>query len=338
GNGQRAGGDNGGARAASGAETPEYETLTVQDGSGSFVIRVPKERGERDHARLSDAHGHGDSGAGSGAGAEGRSPRGGLHGEGGGLHHNGPQLALSWRSFLDSVNEDELREDRERYVEERKSRLRGGERQKLWKEFRAAIENFVPSVKPGNQTALNAAASPFANYLTAVHRRIHREYAYEFLAGLPIGGTSPFADPNLVTELEIILNRNGTIHRVGVVSPSGLLAFDYGAWAAVMRGQPYPEAPPQILSGDGRVYFHWGFYRNERQCGTFNAEPYILPNPPGSPAPSPGLDGPLPGGIVPRDSEPTWGTENERSGRNDAAPPGDRVRATLDVAPSRRGS
>jgi hypothetical protein len=30
---------------------------------------------------------------------------------------------------------------------------------------------------------------------------------------------------------------------------------------------------------------HWGFYRNERQCGTFNARPYILPHPGDTPAP-----------------------------------------------------
>ena len=27
---------------------------------------------------------------------------------------------------------------------------------------------------------------------------------------------------------------------------------------------------------DGRIYLRWGFYRNWRQCGTFNAEPFIL--------------------------------------------------------------
>jgi hypothetical protein len=31
-----------------------------------------------------------------------------------------------------------------------------------------------------------------------------------------------------------------------------------------------------IRSPDGRAYVHWGFYRNNRQCGTFNATPFIL--------------------------------------------------------------
>ena len=42
------------------------------------------------------------------------------------------------------------------------------------------------------------------------------------------------------------------------------------------------------MSGDGRVYVHWDFYNNERQCGTFNAEPYILPMPDRKTPPAPG--------------------------------------------------
>ena len=46
-----------------------------------------------------------------------------------------------------------------------------------------------------------------------------------------------------------------------VEMPRGLagatLAFDHGAFSAVMRGQPYPEAPSQILSGDGQETERW---------------------------------------------------------------------------------
>lgn len=163
----------------------------------------------------------------------------------------------------------------------------------------------MPNVRAGNQTALNAAASPFADYLTAVHLQIHREFADRFLPGLP-GGTSPYSDPMLMTKLEIILNKDGSVHRVGIVSSSGLLPFDYGAFSSVMKGQPYPPPPTTILSADGRVYFHWGFYRNERQCGTFNAEAFILSNPPGS-KPSKDLqhqDGLDMGGVVPKGAAP----------------------------------
>jgi TonB family protein len=89
----------------------------------------------------------------------------------------------------------------------------------------------------------------------------------------------------LYTDLEIVWNRDGTLHKVGVLKSSGFLPFDFGAYDAVMRAGPFPAPPEKILSGNGKAYVHWAFYRNERQCGTFNARPKILPNPPGTPAP-----------------------------------------------------
>jgi len=319
------GGDEGGARQSGGGERTRL--VEVNDGSGSFTIAVrerPEGEGEGEGGGQAVAGvGQGERGSGRRAGRIGRGRRG-ERGRGRGHGRTGPDLRVSWSQFENVYTEDQLREERETYLEERQSRLRGSNRQRTWRNFRAAIENFVPNVRPGNQTALNAAASPFASYIAAVHRRIHREYAHRFLGGLPAGGTSPFSDITLHTKLEIILNRDGSVHRIGVAKPSGFLAFDYGAYNAVMRGQPYPEAPSSILSGDGKVYVHWGFYRNSRQCGTFNAEPYILRNPPSTPQPGGGgLRDMGQGGVIPADAEPTWGTGGEPSGDGDGASEGD---------------
>jgi len=273
--------DTSGDRAAESAD----DTITITDAAGTFSIRRPSNAGQ-----------------GGGERAKGRGPGG----------------TLAWSQFEAAVGSDKLEEDRRAYIAERKSSQSGISREKTWKEFRAAIENYVPGVKPGATTALNAAASPFATYIAAVHRRIHREFADRFLRSLPIGG-SPYQDPMLVTKLEIVLNRDGSVHRIGVVRSSGLLPFDFGAFNSVLRGQPYPSPPSEILSGDGRVYFHWGFYRNERQCGTFNAEPYILRNPPGTPGRQDGLtDGPDWDTVVPAGARPNWGTPGEKSNDEDA--------------------
>lgn len=218
--------------------------VTITDKAGSFTITTPARAGTE-----------------SGQGTKGRG------------------LAIEkFSQYEAAVGADSLRESRRAHIEERKSKQRGQSRDQVWKSFRAAVENFTPNVRPGNQTALNAAASPFANYIHAVHVRIHREFADRFLANLPVFSGNPYGDPTLLTKLEIVLNRDGSVHRVGVIQTSGLMPFDFGAYNSVLRGQPYPEPPKSILSGDGRVYFRWGFYRNQRQCGTFNAEPYILDN------------------------------------------------------------
>lgn len=298
------------AREGGGAET-ETEVVEVFDGVGTIRIERPRALGR----------GAGENGGVTVAGeaeprpgSQQRTRRRGIRGSGSGAP--GSDLRLSWSQFEEVYGRERLDEEREQYVRERRSRARGQSHQERWQEFRAAIENFTPNVRPGNQTALNAAASPFAEYMAEVHRRLHRHFADRFLARLPGGGLSPMGDRTLMTKLEIIINRDGSVHRVGIVHTSGFLPFDHGAYASVMRGQPYPEAPGSILSGDGRVYLHWGFYRNERQCGTFNAEPYILPNPPGTPAPGGGTlrDEPEWGGVVPDDARPTMQIPRGRGG------------------------
>jgi TonB family protein len=261
-------------RASGAPDSGGEHTIIVDDGMGTFVIRkAPPGAGPL----------AGGSNQKPGELSSDRADRGAARAQAAA----GPKLRLSWSQFEDAIGANELLAQREAYVAQRKSQSQGQSRQRSWKKFRAAIENFVPNVSPGNQTALNTAASPFAAYLAEVHRRIHREFAYEFLANLPIAG-GPYGDRDLYTVLEIVINGDGTVHEVGIVKTSGFSPFDYGAFNAVMEASPYSAPPRQILSGDGRVYVRWGFYRNERQCGTFNAEPYILPNPKGTPAPGQG--------------------------------------------------
>ena len=160
------------------------------------------------------------------------------------------------------------------------TRARGESPAESWQQVRAGMENYVASVRVGNQTSLRAAASPFATYLAAMHHRIHRLFADGFLAGLEGGDRdAPLNDPNLRATVEIVLEADGRLARVGIARSSGMTLFDVASLNAVRRSAPFGAAPEAIRSADGRVYVHWGFYRNERQCGTFHAEPYVLPAP-----------------------------------------------------------
>jgi TonB family protein len=208
-------------------------------------------------------------------GARGAARSGRRPGDRGG--RQGPDLTLRFSQLSDIVGEERLTEEREAYFQEQRSRIRGASSGARWEQFRAALENYMPSVRPGSQTALNAARSPFATYIARMHDRVHQTY-HGFVENLPLDPGGPFGDPNLRTLLEIVLNRDGSVHRVGVVRSSGLSMFDYGAYNAVMRGQPYPVAPDAILSGDGRVYMHWDFHREQPYCHQSHARPYILPD------------------------------------------------------------
>jgi outer membrane biosynthesis protein TonB len=273
----------GGAVARGGGE-PSHDEVIVSDGFGSFTVRVPRDAptgsgaGEGGGARA-EGRGLGATGGGLASGRAGRT-RGGAR-EGGAEGARGEvQLGLSWSQFEGVYGEERLERERLARLEERRSRSRGASRAQRWEQFRSAIENYVSEVRTGNQTALDAAASPFATFLSDMHRRIHREFADRYLAAIPIDASEDLNNPSLNTTLEIAVNPDGTIHRVGVVATSGNILFDFGAFNSVMRAQPFPRPPSIILSGDGHAWLHWRFDRGPRQCGTWNARPFLLENAP----------------------------------------------------------
>ncbi len=187
-------------------------------------------------------------------------------------------LNLTHQAVVASVGEDKLRKERTADGERRLTAHRGSWRSSNFDRWRSAIENYVTSVKPGNQTALNAARVPFATYLNGIHNRIHPIFAESFLdslAGLP--ATHPLNNKNMHTNLEIVLTKDGKIVKMGITRTSGVTAFDIAALDSVERASPFGPAPGAILSTDGNVYLHWEFHRDEVfACSTMNARPFML--------------------------------------------------------------
>jgi TonB family protein len=110
-----------------------------------------------------------------------------------------------------------------------------------------------------------------------MHRRIHELWGFGFLEDLDNKGADyPLNNPDLWVNLEVSVNQDGTVHKVTIAKTSGKTEFDVAAIDTVISGGPYDATPEAIRSVDGRIYLRWGFYRNWRQCGTFNVEPYIL--------------------------------------------------------------
>ena len=142
--------------------------------------------------------------------------------------------------------------------------------------IRSSIENFTPAVRPGNQSELGTRASPFAAYITAMHRQIHKLFTLGFLSDIEMRSDSAYANDELWTQLEIVVKGDGSVERVGIVHGSGLLAFDVAAIDSVMSAAPFPPPPSVIKSANGKVYLDWQFHRDERACGTFGVDPHIL--------------------------------------------------------------
>ncbi|MCK5642330.1 MAG: hypothetical protein KAJ19_16100 [Gammaproteobacteria bacterium] len=157
-----------------------------------------------------------------------------------------------------------------------------GPKSKRWAKIKAALANYIPEVKVGNQTALKTRAHPFARYIAFMHRKIHPRWGDGFLVDLDrLPAADGFNDFKRWTKLEVVLDRQGQVVKVGIVKPSGYLPFDVAALDVVFSGGPYGAPPQAIVSPNGKVYMHWEFWRNHRQCGTFGVNPFILAAPKG---------------------------------------------------------
>jgi TonB family protein len=230
-----------------------------------------------------------------------------------GLSPGGFNLNLAPHTATAAIGKDQLVRERRADGERRKSQHAGRFRPVGIERWRSAIENYVASVKPGNQTALNTARVPFANYLVQIHNRIHPVFAEGFLDSLGnLPSAHPLNRPEITTNVEIVLDREeGRITRMGITKTSGVTAFDVAALSAVDAAQPFGAPPREIVSPDGNVYFHWEFHRNrDEACSTYFARPFILKGqpksvPPALPPPTP----PAPESEVP-----------SRHGRNDSGP------------------
>ena len=194
------------------------------------------------------------------------------------------QTAMKWGSFertFGQAMEQQREEFHQQSMEKRRGTLRMGS---LTGKVKKAIYNNRSWVSQGEQVPLGQKAPIFRNYIKAAHDRIHQLFADSFLASLnSLDPKDPLNDFSLMTKMEFEILESGVVNEIRVIRTSGNTVFDAAAVDSLYRSSPYPPPPKSILSWNRRVYFRWGFYRNHRMCGIFNAEPYILREPGAAP-------------------------------------------------------
>ncbi len=189
-----------------------------------------------------------------------------------------PKLDLTWKSF-EKVFGDKAAQDRNTYAEDMLEKRRNrGAIANYSDRVMKAVTNHRSFIKPGEQEVLGSRKEIFHNYIHAIHEAsVHPKFADTFLASLPsLSVSDPLnnMDLHMVAEFEIF--ESGHISDIRVVKTSGNIIFDAGAVDSIFRSSPFPAPPKEVLSWNKRVYLRWGFYRNNRKCGVFNVEPYIL--------------------------------------------------------------
>lgn len=196
-----------------------------------------------------------------------------------GLTPGGLDPNLTPLAALETIGSEQLKRERVADGERRRSTHRGSWQTVGLERWRSAIENYIPTAREGNTTALNTARVPFSSYLNQIHNRLHPIFADRFLASLDgLPGDHPANRSGISTNLEIVLDpADGKIVRMGVTKASGTTVFDVNALEAVQRASPFGAAPGAIVSPDGNVYLHWEFHREPNlACSTYFARPKML--------------------------------------------------------------
>lgn len=103
-----------------------------------------------------------------------------------------------------------------------------------------------------------------AQYVNAVHARVHAEFVDRFLHHLPRGLGLDCS--SLVATVELGIGADGTLEVVTLVASSGNVHFDQASLDAIARAAPFAPTPETFRSPDGRVWLYWGLHRDDRQC------------------------------------------------------------------------
>lgn len=190
----------------------------------------------------------------------------------------GPNINLNMAGVVAAVGDDKLRQEREADGASRRGEHAGRMIKNTdFQRYKAAIENYIPSVKEGDKTALNAARVPWATYLNTIHNRIHPLFGDRELDSMDKTQDKMFADQKMFAVAEIVLEPNtGRVVRRGIMKGSGSTAFDLIVVKTIDAAGPYGKAPDAVVSPDGKVYLHWEFHRNHFDaCSTRNAFPIM---------------------------------------------------------------
>ncbi len=152
-----------------------------------------------------------------------------------------------------------------------------------WREneeaMRASLENFLPHVETGNHTSVNARSAAHASYIARMHRSIHAAWALGFIPRVQsaYSNRDPINDMSLKAVVEIVIDaESGKVLETGLASPSSHTLFNAEALTISRNIGDQPQPPSSIVSPDGKVYVHWTFWRDQRQCGTFGVRIFRL--------------------------------------------------------------
>lgn len=126
----------------------------------------------------------------------------------------------------------------------------------------SSTSDYLRDVDPGVETMLNTREFKYYTYYTRIRRQLSQYWeprVRDRLSKMFRQGRRISSDQDHITKLLIVLNDQGHLVRVQVLSESGVSDLDEAATDAFRSAAPFPNPPKGIVESDGTVKIRWDF-------------------------------------------------------------------------------
>jgi protein TonB len=131
-----------------------------------------------------------------------------------------------------------------------------------WADQAGAPQDYIKGMKESNRTALNTKEFIFYGYYQRIRQRLDQAWVpilRERIVKYYNSGRHLASDMEHTTKVVVLLNPQGEITGVKVVSESGTRDLDEAAVSAFNQAGPFPNPPRGIIGANGTIEIPWEF-------------------------------------------------------------------------------
>lgn len=129
-------------------------------------------------------------------------------------------------------------------------------------ELAPGTSDYLKNIKDGDRTMLNTKEFVYFSYFRRIRQQLEVAWNRNLSSVLAMhfqGGRQLASSQNYVTQLVVVLNRQGHITNVQLRSASGMKDLDKVAIDAFNQAGPFPDPPSGIVEADGYIRIPWDF-------------------------------------------------------------------------------
>jgi len=119
--------------------------------------------------------------------------------------------------------------------------------------------DYLPDIDEDEATRLNTRKSYLAAYINRIKRTVNQFWRPRDAFRAAQGAGVILSPRDYVTELHVVLNGDGSLHKLVMRDGCGVEYFDRAGMSAFEEAEAFPNPPPAIKDEDGLIRFNFAF-------------------------------------------------------------------------------